>query len=148
MRHRLYPNRIADYYIPKGPKENKSEDGKKQIHLLAKGGQITLALYDRYVMQYFHELQKTLSKLNHSRHLIFQRESANDPNDRSILKKPVTRDDIINQIKESLNLSININDIEFQPDISDMIQNSGNYTCFVMFREIEHKVPLKIVVEN
>ncbi|CAG8641827.1 509_t:CDS:2, partial [Racocetra fulgida] len=160
MRHKLYPDRIANYYIPKGPKENKSEDGKKQIHLLAKGGQITLALYgqpyksgkklresddDRYVMQYFHELQKTLSKLNHSRHLIFQRESANDPNDLSILKKPVTRDDIINQIKESLNLSININDIEFQQDISDMIQNSGNYTCFVMFREIEHKVPLKIV---
>ncbi|CAG8472376.1 28627_t:CDS:2 [Gigaspora margarita] len=146
----------------KGPKENKSDDGKKQIHLLAKSGQITLALFgqpyksgkklhesdNQYVMQYFHDLQKTLSKLNHSRHFIFERESAKDPNDLSILKSPVTREDIVDKIKESLNLSININDIEFQQDISNMIQNSGNHTCFVTFREIDHKVPLKLVVQS
>ncbi|CAG8532469.1 hypothetical protein C2G38_2168128 [Gigaspora rosea] len=162
MRHRLYPNRVANYYIPRGPKENNSEDGKKQIHLLAKSGQITLALFgqpyksgkklhesdNQYVMQYFHDLQKTLSKLNHSRHFIFERESAKDPNDLSILKSPVTREDIVDKIKESLDLSININDIEFQQDISNMIQNSGNHTCFVSFREIDHKVPLKLVVQS
>ncbi|CAG8452869.1 28312_t:CDS:2 [Dentiscutata erythropus] len=137
MRHRLYPNRFANYYIPRGPKENESEDGKKQIHLLAKGGQITLALYGQ-----------PYKSLNHSCHLIFERESARDPNDLSVLKSPVTREDIVDKIKESLGLSININDIEFHQDISKMIQNSGNHTCFVTFREIDYKVPLKVVVQS
>ncbi|CAI2181120.1 9548_t:CDS:2 [Funneliformis geosporum] len=48
MRNDLYPSRKANYYIPTAGKYNSLQSkGPSQIHQIAKGGQITLAILGR-----------------------------------------------------------------------------------------------------
>lgn len=48
MRNDLYPSRKANYYIPmKGKNKLFQSKGPSQIHQIAKGGQITLAIFGK-----------------------------------------------------------------------------------------------------
>ncbi|CAG8623494.1 8902_t:CDS:2 [Acaulospora morrowiae] len=166
MRHRLYPQRIADYYIHKGRKE--IQEGQKQIHLLSKGGQLTLAIYgtgyssvirgvpssiakdDQYVTQYFGEIQRKMATLNHINRLVFkQKPIENADNDSSEIQEPVTVEHVYRKIRYEHGITFNTDDMELQGDgTSGQIQQPGEYNCNFCFREIEIKVPVKIVVEK
>ncbi|RHZ79604.1 hypothetical protein Glove_143g32 [Diversispora epigaea] len=162
MRHRLYPQRIANYYIRKG--SDIETEGQKQIHLLAKGGQLTLAIHgtgyspvvkgvprsiandDQYVTLYFEEIQKKIAKLRHLEKLEFNRISA-EKDDPKIIRDSVGTLDIAYKIKEKCDLSFNQDDIEFQND-NDKITRAGDYICNFCFRDIDMKIPVKVSIKS
>ncbi|CAG8456544.1 9123_t:CDS:2 [Diversispora eburnea] len=161
-KHRLYPQRIANYYIRRG--SDIETEGQKQIHLLAKGGQLTLAIHgtgyspvvkgvprsiandDQYVTLYFEEIQKKIAKLRHLEKLEFNRMSA-EKEDTKIIRDSVGTLDVAYQIREKCDLSFNQDDIEFQYD-NDKITRAGDYICNFCFRDIDMKIPVKISIKS
>jgi len=98
------------------------------------------------VLQYFKEIQKKIAILNHIPSLDFDCDLDGDLNVPTKLKNPVKLEDILNRIKNSYDITLNLNDIEFHEINSDEIHWTGNYKCLFNFREIQHKVPVKIIV--
>ncbi|RIA95752.1 hypothetical protein C1645_816190 [Glomus cerebriforme] len=158
MRNDLYPNRKANYYIPKkGKNKLLQSKGPSQIHQIAKGGQITLAIFGKpyvdkknnapKVLQYFKETQKKIAILNQIPSLTFDCDLDGDFNDPTKLKNPMKLEDILNRIKNDYNITLNLDDIEFHEINSSEISWTGDYKCLFHFREIQHTVPLKIVVK-
>ncbi|CAG8689201.1 3830_t:CDS:2 [Funneliformis caledonium] len=158
MRNDLYPSRKANYFIPTvGKNKSLQSKGPSQIHQIAKGGQITLAILGRSyadkkknaprVLQYFEEIQKKVAILNHIPSLDFDRDLDGDLNIPTKLQNPVKLEDILNRVKSGYNMIFNLDDIEFHENNSGEIHRTGDYKCLFHFREIQIKVPVKIVVK-
>jgi hypothetical protein len=98
------------------------------------------------VLKYFKETQKKIAILNHIPSLTFECDLDGDVNNPIKLKNPVKLEDILNRIKSEYYISLNLDDIEFYGINSSEIGWTGDHKCLFHFREIQHTVSVKIVV--